>query len=69
MEIYLSHMVIYRGLERVGLVHLGSSEILSYAMTSIGTLVGAILFSVIMKNVLGTIEKWLTVKRVALRKN
>lgn len=47
MEIYLSHMVIYRVLEKIGIIHMFGKGILSYVLTSAGTLIGAVVFAVI----------------------
>jgi peptidoglycan/LPS O-acetylase OafA/YrhL len=57
MEIYLSHMVIYRMLEKIGMVHYFDSQILSYVLAAIGTVVGAVVFSVIIKKIIGFIER------------
>ncbi len=47
MEIYLCHMVSFRLLEKLGMTHLFASDTLSYAVTAVGTIVGAVCFSVI----------------------
>ncbi len=52
MEIYLCHMVIYRGLEKVGCLHLFSNDLLSYSLTSVLVIAGAIMFSYIMQRAL-----------------
>lgn len=49
MEIYLCHMVIFRVIEKIGFTHLLASDILSYIVTAIGTIAGAIVFSVVIK--------------------
>jgi peptidoglycan/LPS O-acetylase OafA/YrhL len=49
MEIYLCHMVIFRALEKLHLVHLFESSVLSYIFMSIATIVGAIVFAVVTK--------------------
>lgn len=45
MEIYLSHMVIYRILEKAGLTRLFSSEAVSYLFAVTGTVLGSIVFA------------------------
>lgn len=52
MEIYLSHMVIYRVLEKVGAAHLVSSDLLSYVIAAIGTIVGTVIFATASKKLL-----------------
>lgn len=47
MEIYLSHMVIYRVLEKIGIIHIFGEGVVSYVFTSLGALIGAIVFAVI----------------------
>lgn len=49
MEMYLCHMVIFRLIEKAGLIHLFSSEILSYVIVTAATVLGAIGFSIIGK--------------------
>ena len=49
MEIYLSHMVIYRVIEKIGFVHLFGDGILSYVFTSVGTLAGVVVFATVAK--------------------
>lgn len=46
MEIYLSHMMIYRIIEKAGLIHLFGKNVLSYIFTVAGTLVSTIAFAV-----------------------
>lgn len=60
MEIYLCHMVIFRLIEKMGLVHLFKIDALSYIFVAIGTIVGAIVFSCIARKaleILGDIVK------------
>ena len=52
MEIYLCHMVIYRLAEKLHLLNLGSSKKLSYIYSSILVLIGAIIFSVVLRAML-----------------
>ena len=52
MEVYLCHMVVFRMLEKLHLLHLFQSDVLSYAAASVATLAGAVLFSLAAKWVL-----------------
>lgn len=52
MEIYLCHMVIYRGLEKLKLTHLFASEMLSYLSMAVGTVIGAIVFAWVTQQLL-----------------
>lgn len=49
MEIYLSHMVIFRVIEKTGLNAAAGNGWLQYAITVVGVLAGASLFSVVMQ--------------------
>ena len=51
-EVYLSHMMIYRVLERLKINHMFGSNAISYGVTAVLTLAGAIFFSCITKVVL-----------------
>lgn len=46
MEIYLCHMVMFRVMEKLHLTHMFSSDLLSYIMTVLETIVCAICFAV-----------------------
>lgn len=57
MEIYLSHMVIYRLIEKLNLIHLFSGhEALSYFLAAFLVVIGAIIFSLILRKILSAIE-------------
>lgn len=45
MEIYLCHMVIYRVLEKMKLIHLFASDVFSYIVVAAGTVIGAVIFA------------------------
>ena len=45
MEIYLCHMAIFRVIEKAKLLHLYSSDVLSYLTAAVLTIVGAVLFA------------------------
>ncbi|HIZ43289.1 MAG TPA: acyltransferase [Firmicutes bacterium] len=55
MEIYLSHMLIFRMIERIGLNTMVGNGWLQYVVTVVLVLGGTVLFSVIMQKVLGLI--------------
>jgi peptidoglycan/LPS O-acetylase OafA/YrhL len=63
MEIYLSHMVIFRVAEKAGLTHLLASDGFSYAIAAVLTIVGAILFSAVGQKVLNLMWKRITIKK------
>lgn len=57
MEIYLSHMVIFRIVEKFGLnVILGNGWI-QYIVTSVLVLLGTMLFAVIAQKMIGSVKK------------
>lgn len=57
MEVYLSHMVAFRFLEKLRLTHLSQSDIFSYAITVCGTAAGTILLSVIFQKVFESLRQ------------
>ena len=57
MEIYLSHMMFFRIIEKLDLSHLFNNDLLSYVFTYILTLIGTICFAVIIKKVLKKIKE------------
>ena len=48
-EIYLCHMVIYRVLEKLHLVHLFGNGLLAYIFTAVAVICGSVVFSVCAK--------------------
>lgn len=58
-EIYLCHMVIYRILEKLHLVHLFGNGLLAYIFTAIAVICGSVVFSVCAKWFLNKIETFL----------
>lgn len=62
MEIYLSHMVVFRLVEKIGLNRVFGNGWLQYFITVGLVLVGAICFSVIVKKFFGVAEKKLVGK-------
>jgi peptidoglycan/LPS O-acetylase OafA/YrhL len=64
MEIYLCHMVIFRIIEKLHMTHMFASDELSYAVTSVGTVTGAIIFSVSVKKALFVAQNKLTIIKI-----
>lgn len=58
-EIYLCHMVIYRVLEKLHLVHLFENDLLAYIFTAVAVICGSVGFSVCAKWFLNKIETFL----------
>lgn len=63
MEVYLSHMAIYRVIEKVGLSHIFGKGVLSYVLTSIGTLIGVLAFAVVAQWGLNKLSDLISNKR------
>lgn len=62
MEIYLSHMVVFRLVEKIGLNRMFGNGWLQYFITVGLVFVGAACFSVIVKKFIGIAEKKLVGK-------
>lgn len=60
MEIYLSHMVIFRAIERLGINTIIGNGLVQYAVTAAIVLVGTIIFSAVMKKILDLLRKLLS---------
>ena len=58
MEIYLSHMLIFRLIEKTGITKFLENELLSYVVVAVFTVLGAIAFSVVTKKLFKIIEMW-----------
>lgn len=58
MEIYLSHMVVFRALEKIKINTVIGDGWIQYVFTVTVVLFGAILFAVIMKKTIGMAEKF-----------
>lgn len=58
-EIYLCHMVIYRVLEKLHLIHLFENNLLAYIFTAIAVICGSVVFSVCAKWFLNKVETFL----------
>lgn len=61
-EIYLCHMVIYRVLEKLHLVHPFGNVLLAYIFTAVAVICGSVVFSVCAKWFLNKIETFLKEK-------
>ena len=57
MEIYLSHMVMFRVVEKLGLNKMFGTGWVQYAVTVILVLVGTVIFSTVMQKVIAIAEK------------
>ena len=55
-EIYLRHMVIYRVLEKLHIIHLFGNGLLAYIFTAVAVICGSVVFSVCAKWFLNKIE-------------
>lgn len=62
-EIYLCHMVIYRVLEKLHLVHLFGYGLLAYIFTAVAVICGSVVFSVCAKWLLNKIETLIVNRR------
>lgn len=69
MEIYLSHMVMFRVIEKLQLMHLLGNGWLSYIITAIGTIVAAVMFSVACKQIIVFIESKVTEIKIIRAEN
>lgn len=56
MEIYLSHMIVFRIIDKLHLNYLFGTGWLSYIVTVCVVLIGTIIFSVVFKKLLEIIE-------------
>ena len=63
-EIYLCHMVIYRVLEKLHLVHMFGNGLLAYIFTAVAVISGAVVFSICAKWFLNKIETLIVNRRV-----
>lgn len=52
MEIYLSHMVILRAVEKMGFDHILGNGWLQYIITSVLVIAGATVFAVVMQKII-----------------
>lgn len=59
MEIYLCHMVMFRVIEKAHCTHLFKSDGFSYVVTAVGTIAGAIVFSLVVKKGLKLVDSFI----------
>ena len=52
MELYLCHMVVYRVVEKLGLLRIGHSELISYLVTVFLTVLGSVAFTMCVRKFL-----------------
>ncbi len=62
-EIYLCHMVIYRVIEKLHLTHIVDRDVVSYIIACVGTIVGAVFFSVIAQKCIKEVKNVLSIKK------
>ena len=64
MEIYLSHMIIYRVVEKLNLLHIFSSDILSYCVVTLVVVCGTIVFAWITKFMVEKLTERIFLKKI-----
>lgn len=62
-EIYLCHMLVYRVIEKMHLLHVFSNEYVNYFMTIIMVLSGAVIFTIVIKKITNVVQIKITNKR------
>lgn len=67
MEVYLSHMVIFRAVEKVGIHKMVGNGWRQYMLTVVVVLVGTVLFAVIVQRGLEMVEKRMMGRRKGAR--
>ena len=63
-EIYLCHMVIYRVIEKLHLTHIVDNDVISYVITCMGTILGAVIFSVVVQKCIKVVKNLLNTRKV-----
>lgn len=63
-EIYLCHMVIYRVIEKLNLIHIFNNGVISYIFSAITVVCGSIIFSVCAKWFINKIQSLIVNRRV-----
>lgn len=63
MEVYLSHMVVFRIIEKLGLNRMIGNNYLQYTITTVVTLCGAIVFSLVVKKGIEIIQRLISRKK------
>lgn len=64
MEIYLSHMMIFRILEKLKITIICGDGWIQYLMTVVLTLIGAIIFAIVVKKIFGILENKISLKKL-----
>ena len=62
MEIYLSHMVIFRVVEKLGINRMFGNVWLQYGVTVVTVIAGATLFAILMQKIIGKIAVTMSLK-------
>lgn len=62
MEVYLSHMVMFRVIEKLGLNTMIGNGWLQYGVTVVTTICGAVVFSVVVKKGIEAVEKYVPLR-------
>ena len=57
MEVYLSHMFVYRMLEKIKLTHITKNMILNYMLVSAATIVGAVAMAFVLKKLIEIVQQ------------
>ena len=57
MEMYLCHMFVFRGLEKLQLTHITQNRFLNYVLVSLATIIGAIVMALVLKKLIGIVQK------------
>ncbi len=69
MEIYLSHMVIFRLVEKLGINNRIGNGWIQYIVTVVIVLIGSIVFAVIMQKIIELLRKIINSKIIKMRTN
>ena len=63
MEIYLSHMMMFRVVEKLGFNKIFDNDLLQYILTTIFVLGAATVFAVVMRKLIGLTENFLYLRK------
>ena len=66
MEIYLSHMVIFRVVEKLKLIHIANNDYISYLITSMAVIIGTVILAIVFNKVLEQTRKMINEKRIKI---
>lgn len=59
MEMYLSHMLIFRLFEKLNWNHIFKNDILQYIVLSLSVIAGTSLFAIVVKKLIKIAEAWM----------